>query len=291
MSGTAHERNVATWLNDLAILISGSYSQAEQKAKVAALTAVMADAFPTSAAFTKESLYAVSRVAREMAFPELHKRLDAWWQANKTALPSLAGVPEGMPAADRAMVGFWREYVSGAKSLGPNLTLDTWLSMIRKPTPAAFGYLCRTDNTAAEIAVRHGWIRDRRAVPTEDDIERVHQTVLDAKAAMHSGSNTRDERASTIPPAAMGAVQAPRPAAAPPPPANAADAATGENRPSPVPAKTLAPEHLAAYRQAAGIKQPTTPPPSTAKPFAARPANDPHPPPPQPSTGGPFPWS
>jgi hypothetical protein len=288
MSASAHERVVAAWLNDLSILISGSYSQAEQQAKVAALTGVLADAFPQAAAFTKESLYAVSRVAREMTFPELHKRLDGWWQANKaTPLVALAGdVPAGMPAADRSMIVFWREYISGAKPRPDNMSLDTWLSMIRKPTPAAFAFLCNTCNTASSIAVRHGWIIDRRVRPTEDEIAAVHDAAGQVVAAARAKYGPI-----AYPPEAP--VQPAPASAAPTPPVIAAVAATDEARPSPVPAKTLAPEHLVAYRKAAGIN---LPPPASAppgsRPFAARPANDAHPPPaPVGSPGGPFPWS
>lgn len=203
-----------------------------------------------------------------------------------------------------------------------------FLDLIRAKGGVIYEYLIETDSEAAGIAVRRKWptsatpagdrkraesdwgdpdairqavrkiefLADGRRAPYED-IKR-HLGLLRSlvgRFAPHNLEYIPDAATvADVVPIARGAtagVQPPSASAAPPPPAKGPDAATGENRPSPVPAKTLAPEHLAAYRQAAGIKVPATPPPSTAKPFAARPANDPHPPPPKPSAGGPFPWS
>jgi hypothetical protein len=279
---------VVEWLAKLALRCAPIKSGAEDtELRIRTFAAPLAADLPAGA-FTDASLEAISRKCEFFpGYAQLRKLLDGWWEANK-ASPLIAlsgGIPEGMPAADRSMIIFWREYISGAKPLPTNVSLDTWLSMIRKPTPAAFAFLCNTCTKAASIAVRHNWIRDRRTTPTADEIEAVHDAVLDAKAAMHP-------TAATMP------VQPPRPAAAPTPPAQASPPATDEPRPSPVPAKTLSPEHLAAHRMAAGISIPPSPTPAPAKagsrPFAARPANDAHPPPPKPApapAGGPFPWS
>lgn len=202
-----------------------------------------------------------------------------------------------------------------------------FLDLIRAKGGAIYEYLVETDSEAAGIAVRRKWPTEatpagdrkraesdwgdpdviRQAVRKIEFLPDGHRAPLDdvkrwlgvlrglvGRFAPHNLAYVPDpttvadvvpiDRGATAP------VQPRRAAAAPIPPTRSPAAATGENRPSPVPAKTLAPEHLAAYRQATGINAPVTPRPSGPKPFVPRPANDPHPPP-QPSAGGPFPWS
>jgi hypothetical protein len=100
------------------------------------------------------------------SYAELVRHLYRWWDINRPKTTTLPGMDEDMPEADRAIVCFWNEYRFGDKKFARGNTVkefDHWLSMIRKPTPAAFDYLCRTDTFAAEIAIRKRWVSNARS--------------------------------------------------------------------------------------------------------------------------------
>lgn len=174
MNRQAEARHVGAWLNDLALLTAGDIPLSETKAKIAALAGVLADDYPAEA-FCRQSLTEIGR--RIHAFPsygQLCEHLGAWWAANQPqrVLPGPT-VDADLPAADLAMVGFWNDYRSGAKTLPHGVTLEGWLSMCRNPCAKAFSYICRTDAMAAGIAVKRGWMQPPHTEPTDAEREAV----------------------------------------------------------------------------------------------------------------------
>jgi hypothetical protein len=154
----SHHRLVGGWLNDLAILTAGNGRVEDQRAKVAAMTAVMADAFPMPAAFTKESLYAIGKQNNFFpSFGDLHRQLSAWWDTQRprtfTVPPELATAP--LSSEDRAQVAAWlRAQIGGSVSA---VDLRLRLGVVRRYAPAGFEWLVRHDLAAAGMAVRAGW--------------------------------------------------------------------------------------------------------------------------------------
>jgi hypothetical protein len=160
----AHLKHVGIWLNDLGALVAGSMPLAETKTRIAAVTSLLAEHFPRAETFTRASLAAMAREFRFFpSYAEVFEHLNRWWDINRPQPIPLPGMNEDMPEADRIMVLFWNEYRSGDKEFANGNTpekFEHWLSMIRRPTPVAFNYLCLTDPNAAEIARRNRWISE-----------------------------------------------------------------------------------------------------------------------------------
>jgi hypothetical protein len=263
MATPTHFKIVGIWLNDLFALVAGQPIEAQAKAKIATVAALLAEDFPHDDAFGRESLVAMAREFKFFpAYSELVDRLNTWWTKNKPASASLPGEKLDLPAADRAMVMFWNQYKTGERKFDQNVTMQGWLAMIRNPAPAAFEYLIRTDNLAAEIAVEAGWETEKRqGDPSDEERVYVSERVRDCLGA---GSRSYDDPKSSIAPDAMGQHVPPKPL-----PASVVDAF--EERHGRKPGQ-LAPEQLAAARQAANGPRVAA---SAHRPAGARaPAND-----------------
>jgi hypothetical protein len=133
----------------------------------------------------------------------------AWHDAHKPKLAALPGVGNDLPAADRAMVGFWNAYQDGNAALPSGVTLEMWLDTCRKPCPGAFSYICKTDLVAADIAVKRGWMRERLTEHSPEEIAYAHTRVVEAIGA---GRQTVDGYTgpSAVPPEQMLPRLAPR---------------------------------------------------------------------------------
>lgn len=243
-------------------------------------TAVMLAAKAPADLFTGDSLeFCLRRFKFFPTYADLWARLQTFQReqlkqhaiagpsADSTSFPGA----DDMPAADRAMVGFWSEYQSGAKKFPSNVTRATWLSMIRRPAPAAFQYIMSTDDTARAIALDKGWIREPEEIANETR-EVVHEQV-------------REVRASTVDDAPRPA--APTPAATPSPPEGVGERFEAQHGRK-IGALTSA--QLDELRKASGIRVPASRPAGSRVYTPPRPANDATPPPPD-NGGGPFPWS
>jgi hypothetical protein len=172
---------------------------------------------------------------RVPSLARLRKALMAWHDAHKPKLAALPGVGNELPAADRAMVGFWNAYRDGNATLPSSVTLEMWLDTCRKPCPAGFAYICRSDLTAAEIAVKRGWMRERLTEHSPEEIAYAHERVVEAISA---GRQTVDGYTgpSAVPPAQL------------PPPQ--------ESTPSVESSRLPKPEHVQAHRMANPLLKP-----------------------------------
>jgi hypothetical protein len=210
MATPTHFKIVGIWLNDLFALVAGQPIEAQAKAKIATVAALLAEDFPHETTFGRESLVAMAREFKFFpAYSELVDRLNAWWTKNKPASASLPGEKLDMPASDRAMVMFWNQYKTGERKFDQNVTMKGWLAMIRNPAPAAFDYLIRTDNLAAEIAIEAGWETEKRqGDPSDEEKAYVSERVRDCLGA---STRTFDDLKSTIAPDAMAQHVPPQP--------------------------------------------------------------------------------
>lgn len=86
---TNHARIVAGWLNDLATLTAGTTPLADSKAKVAALTGMLAEQYPAQA-FTRRSLEHVAAACTFFpSYGELNRILGAWWKDHRPQHPAV----------------------------------------------------------------------------------------------------------------------------------------------------------------------------------------------------------
>jgi hypothetical protein len=272
-----HSVVVATWLNDLAVLTAGNRPAEDLKVKVAALTGVVADAFPDPAVFTKASLYAISQQTTFLpSFAELHRLLTDWWQSNQ---PRMFFVPlelenASMSAEDRANVIVWLQHET-AKDLSRR-EMTARLAVIRRYAPAGYRWVIANNLLAADIAVTHRWAEaeHRWAPPSEEEKAAVARLVRPYTAPVVSAS------AAPRPQQGQGGAYGPAAGESPTDPANAAsDAARAEaaarfeathgRKPG-----ALAPDVLDAMRAQAGIKP--APPPAAPTPGPAQ-GRDPEP--------------
>src|SRR6185295_8697341 len=78
-----HERLIAGWLNDLAVLAAGNERVADAKAKIAAAAGMLAERFPAEA-FTRKSLDAIaSQCVTLPNYAELVAKISRWWKDNR----------------------------------------------------------------------------------------------------------------------------------------------------------------------------------------------------------------
>jgi len=270
---------VQAWLIRLGLRCAPTKGQEDNALRVVEYVPGLAASLP-SRAFCDASLEAVS--ARFEFFPAyavLRKALEKWLDDNKSRVLALPGVPENLPATDRCLIAAWNATRSGTRPLAAGVTLKTHLDILRKPAPAAFAYLLRTDDVARGIAEEAGWVR-------------VHD---EADAAPAPGPVGAVAAAVRAPP--LYAASAPAPATD-----AAAVAAADKGFVAAFAAKhggrspgALSEDLLAKRREEAGIKFPAVKPKPRggAKPFVPRPANDPAllPDPPDCDPSGPFAWS
>jgi hypothetical protein len=155
-----HTQVVSGWLNDLSGITSGSYSLEEQRAKVGALTGVVADTFPDTAAFCKESLYEVSKNIKAMSFPEIHRLLGEWWERRRPRVfaPPAELDRAAMSAEDRANVMVWLKHDEANDLSARDFTMR--LDVIRQCGHAGYQWLIGWSRRAKEIARAQGWLRD-----------------------------------------------------------------------------------------------------------------------------------
>lgn len=155
MNRDHHITTVGHWLTDLSTLTAGDTSLADLRAKVAATTGVLADAFPDPRCFTRDSLIAISR--QNTFFPSfgvLHRQLGDYWERNR---PREFSMPVGLSEApltssDRANVVVWLQARMAGKTSESDLIAR--LAVVRRYAEAGFQWLVNNDLFAAELAVK-----------------------------------------------------------------------------------------------------------------------------------------
>jgi hypothetical protein len=204
----SHLVAVTTWVTWVA-QGTGMPAGVDPDATIKTRAVMLGEQFSDTRMFTSASARFVAIECGLMSLPSvgiLSKFLGKWWNSNKPALTALPGVDdEDMPAADRSMVRVWRDIRGGTKSLPRGVTLDTWLDMTRRPTPAAFAYIVKTDDEARKIAERREWMREpREPVPVVDHLGAIKRSLAAAPATSSLAEEATQARSvSSVPPEAL----------------------------------------------------------------------------------------
>lgn len=192
-----HALVVAQWLTDLLMLTRGASNDAEEvKRKMKAMIIILAKDFP-SAAFSSQSLQAIATQFKFMpSYSELSAALTVWWKDSQPK-EVVFDDPSLPPEARRCVRTFIGSRQQGFEHLSEQATtlpgrMAISLSFIRKFSPEAFAYICRTDAEAHRIASLRGWVADD-SDPKKGwgDPLAVSRSVLKVTALMPDGKPSR----------------------------------------------------------------------------------------------------
>ncbi len=153
-------RRIGSWLMRLRDVMPHASDRKITPEVIEDYVAALGERVP-SGAFTDASRAEVSGSMQWFPGPaELAAALNAWWRDHRPARAALTG-PAGsvLEREDMEWVGYWRAH-AGERSAGQRRLL---LGLVREQSFPAYLSLVKSDNSAADVAVKAGWPTAGRA--------------------------------------------------------------------------------------------------------------------------------